>query len=354
MRIVEVISGLGLGGTERALAKRLLAAPPEVETHVIVTSREDSYLRSEIEQNATVYRGSGNVTGRLHALNPDLVLTHNPREAMRVLSHPTLPRRFPVVVVAHNEITSEYKLKAKFLDTALPHVNQRAQMHIAVSTRAAMGPQCRNAVDVRVCLLGGSIDPPGAEPCLGWPSTTTHRILVLGRLSPQKNLRSLVAAVQMVRERMELSNTHVLVAGDGELHGPLAKEVEKRKIAHLITFSGWVDHSTDLMRSAQTLLITSTNEGGPITLFEGLLTGVQVISTPVGAARDVLIHDSRSHILTDSSPSSIATGLLAASETHDLPYEQRMKRGREFNWLNSSARAREFYTLCMSAAQVCI
>lgn len=350
MRIVEIISGLGQGGAERALATRLQFAPHDIETHVVVTGKQDSNLGSQIRENAAIYREPSQLTRLVKGLCPDLILTHNPREALRVLAHSHLVGNYPVVAVAHNEITSEYKAKAVILDSLLPRINPRAQMHIAVSTRASLGPQCANGKDVRICLLGGEFDAACSPDSSYWPIGTVHRVLVLGRFSPQKNLKSLLKAVTLVQDSLRESQTHLVLAGSGELRNKLVNEVTRKGVQDLISFPGWIDRTNSLMAGADTLLVTSTREGGPLTLYEALLAGIRVVSTPAGAATDVLRNDNFLRVLPDATAASLSIALRTIAHDPILTWSEIERRRVKNQIYGSHIRSKVFYGLCRHAA----
>ena len=344
MRIAEVISGLGLGGAEWALAQRLEFAPSNFETHVVLTSRHDSYLSAQVAQRSIVHPHPLVVTRRIFDLKPDLILTHNPREALRLLSHPTLFQRFTVGVVAHNEITSENWAKAKLLDNLLPRVNSRAAFHVAVSTRAALGPQCDRGRDVRVCLLGGRRSQNVAVDASAWPPKTKKRVLVLGRMSPQKNLRNLIEAIQGTQGTLRSHGVHVALVGSGELSHQLARRITHYRLDDVASIEPWTPDPESVLAAADTLLITSLHEGGPLTLFEGLLLGTRVVSTPVGASIDLRDYDFGPHILSDGGVKSLERGLIHIAQHSPLSQVERESRQKVFSFLKSRESAARFYT----------
>ena len=350
MRIVEIISGLGLGGAEQALVTRLGHAPNDVHTHVLVTGSQDSHLVNRVRSQATLHRSVTATAGLINEIRPDLVITHNPRETLKLLAHPSLSRRYPVVVVAHNEITSEYGIKANFLDLALPRVNPRARMHIAVSTRAAAGPQCLGGSDIRVCVLGSTFDASRQPLLQFWPKGAEYRVLVLNRLSPQKNLPALVKATTRHQDLLRAFNVHIVIAGDGELMRSLQSAISEQQITDLISLPGWIDNKDGLISAAHTLLVTSSNEGGPLTLYEALLAGIRVVSTPVGAASDVLANDPFLRILPADTPQALADGLEQVIHDSTPESDEIQARQFEYQWLQAKARASAFYDLCRQAS----
>jgi len=182
-----------------------------------------------------------------------------------------------------------------------------------------------------------------------WPKDGNHRFLVLNRLSPQKNLPALVDATTRHQDLLRAFNAHIVIAGDGELLKTLQSSITEQGIADLISLPGWIDDKDGLIAAAHTLLVTSSNEGGPLTLYEALLAGIRVVSTPVGAASDVLADDPHLRILPAATPRAIANGLEQV--VHDSPLDgNEVKRRRSrYQWLQAKASAREFYNLCREA-----
>ena len=355
MRIVELISGLGNGGAEKALAQRLQFTPRSVETHVVSTSRETSRFAQEISRHATVHRDGLRSIRAIRALDPDLLITHNPREALRVLAHPTLAHQFPVLVVAHNQVSSEFATKALILDSVLPLVNRRAAMHLAVSSSAAEGKQCKNASRVVVSMLGGNINPGSPKREALWPLSTTLRGLVLGRLSPQKNLECLIRVIERSASHLRASGAHFCVVGDGELRPRLTQKVVRSRLTDLITFTGWIDDSDGIVKAADVLLVTSSHEGGPLSVFEALLSGTRVVSTPVGAIPDLVklrgSSQTRSLYCTrDMSDLQIARELTEAIEPGPVTPDERIARQREFSFLDTALTSIKFYDICSQLA----
>ena len=348
MRIVEVISGLGLGGAERALARRLEFTPECFETHVVVTSSDSSHLLNVVSSRAEIHQQARSPVSAIRELQPDFVITHNPREAIRVLAHNRISLESRVVVVAHNEISSENTLKEFALDRILPRLNARAWRHLAVSSRAAAGVQCRGARDTRVTLLGGSFNDGCQLRRDLWPSETNYRVTVVGRFSPQKNLSGLLHAVQHARGALREAGVHLLVVGDGSERNALEASIETLAISDLVSIHGWADPPDGVIAAADTLLIPSLAEGGPLTLFEALLAGTRIMSTPVGASRDVLARDDESLILAGSDERGLSEGLFALAKQAPVTQLERNARRQRFKNLNVRNCSANFYEMLLA------
>lgn len=95
----------------------------------------------------------------------------------------------------------------------------------------------------------------------------------LGRLSPEKNVLTLIKAADELG--IELS-----IAGGGPLYEKV-KSFESERIKVL----GYVDDASDFLRSIDVFLLPSHLEAQPIVLLEAMASGLPVIATDVGDNR---------------------------------------------------------------------
>jgi len=72
------------------------------------------------------------------------------------------------------------------------------------------------------------------------------------------------------------------------------------------------------------LLITSSTEAGPLTLFEALATGIPVVSTPTGWA-PILAAKSPESILLADAPEGLAAHLTVANASRHAAFDRRFQ-----------------------------
>lgn len=84
------------------------------------------------------------------------------------------------------------------------------------------------------------------------------------------------------------STIRFLIAGDG----PLRKQLESQSMLESlpIIFLGWQKNIFELLTQVDLLLLTSANEGTPISIIEAQRMARPVISTNVGSVSEVMIH----------------------------------------------------------------
>lgn len=332
VRVVEVISGLGLGGAERALVQRLRNAPPQVATRVISTRPDLNELNHAVSEFAdlVVLQGAGRlriaaIQTAIDDFNPDIVVVHNPLESIRLLSRGGFSKAHRVVPVAHSDRASFSPLLGPALAIVLRLLNRRAAGHIAVSQPAAAGQQCAGSRQVQVVHLGGRLDAESA-PLDAWPAGTARRWIAIGRFVSPKNFDGLIRAIGLARSQLQTARVHVLLVGYGAQEAQLRRLITEIGVEALVSIPGRVTDPSALLREAETLVVSSKHEGGPITAYEAAIAGCRIVATPVGACMEVVSDDVESILCSDSSDAAIAEGLTRAATQSALPDETRRQR----------------------------
>ncbi len=129
----------------------------------------------------------------------------------------------------------------------------------------------------------------------------------VGRLTGVKRPERFVdAAIRLASARPD---THFLVAGDGELLESLRERA--RPLADRIRFLGWCSDMAELLAASDVVMLTSDNEGMPVSLIEAAAVGVPAVTTRVGSAPEVVLDGVTGFVTeTDVSALAAATGRL--------------------------------------------
>jgi len=109
----------------------------------------------------------------------------------------------------------------------------------------------------------------------------------VGRLVGIKNHRMLIDAALVLKERGSLDPFGFIIIGDGEFRLDLQKYVKKLGLNHHFLFAGWQRHMPAIYESLDMVVLTSLNEGTPVSLIESMAAGTPVVSTDVGGVRDL-------------------------------------------------------------------
>jgi glycosyltransferase involved in cell wall biosynthesis len=111
----------------------------------------------------------------------------------------------------------------------------------------------------------------------------------LGRMTEIKRTDDLLRAFALLHRDREAD---LLLVGDGPLRPELEALAAELDIADSCHFVGYQENVGAYLAAADVVVLTSANEGTPVTLIEALAAMRPVVSTDVGGVRDVVDQDS--------------------------------------------------------------
>jgi glycosyltransferase involved in cell wall biosynthesis len=101
---------------------------------------------------------------------------------------------------------------------------------------------------------------------------------------------------------------HFLVAGEGELFESSKARATAENLP--ITFLGWRKDIDQLFAASDIAILTSDNEGIPLTLIQAAQAGLPIIAPAVGSISDIVESDATG-FLTSPQPGAMASALSA-------------------------------------------
>ena len=106
-----------------------------------------------------------------------------------------------------------------------------------------------------------------------------------------------------------------VVAGAGEL----LQECQDRVMAENlpVTFLGWREDIEVVLAAADFVILTSDNEGTPLSLIQAGMVGVPVVATNVGSTNEIVV-DGKTGLLTDLSVDQLADAVTKVATDADL------------------------------------
>jgi len=170
--------------------------------------------------------------------------------------------------------------------------------------------------------------PPGVDLSplgdIGQPGGRLRRRLGLGadasaigfagRFVPVKRVDRLINAARGVCDAVP--DAHFLVCGDGPDRPLLTEAAAEPPLAGRMHLVGWLSDLREFYEAVDAVVLTSANEGTPISLVEAGAAGRPVVSTPVGGVADVVEHGSTG-FLADSD-AALADAMLKLLADRDL------------------------------------
>jgi glycosyltransferase involved in cell wall biosynthesis len=125
----------------------------------------------------------------------------------------------------------------------------------------------------------------------GW--SQPQRLLYAGRLSEEKGLLHLIAAMKEIRERGRVALPSLTLVGDGPQRAVLERRVRDDGLEASIVFTGQLDRTrlSSAMGRADLYVQPSLSEGYSKAWLDALAHGLPVLTSAVGAARAVVGDD---------------------------------------------------------------
>ena len=148
-------------------------------------------------------------------------------------------------------------------------------------------------------------------------------VCFIGRLTPIKRIDRLADVIRQAS--IKIPGIEFVIAGHGldfEILQDL-KEHENQRI-HLL---GWYQDVARVLAASDLLLLTSDNEGTPVSIIQAMHAGVPAISTDVGSVRSLIRHG-ETGLLTETDPSALADAISLLLSDDSLRWRL-ANRGRE-------------------------
>ncbi len=192
---------------------------------------------------------------------------------------------------------------------------------IVVTTEAMATDVRRRLPDVteRIRIIPNYVDTDAF--CPGGVSPDSKRLLFVGRIAPEKNLDSLLKAVEPL-------DVELVLIGEGKLRPELQK-----RFAHLdgrVIWEGNVPNSRlpEYLNGSAMFVLPSLYEGHPKALIEAMSCGMPVVGADSPGIREVIDHGHNGY-LCGSDPESIREAVVHLLSRPDICSELG-GRAREF------------------------
>ena len=127
-----------------------------------------------------------------------------------------------------------------------------------------------------------------------------------------------------------------LVAGEGELFEASQQRAIEENLP--VTFLGWRKDIDQLFAASDIAILTSDNEGIPLTLIQAAQAGLPIVATNVGSIKDIVI-DGETGFLTSTQAGAMASALSALVTDIDL---------RDNLGMAGRAHAKKYFSLAKS------
>ena len=339
IRVLRVITRLNVGGpSKQILTLNSLFDGKEIE-QLIVTGRVlDSEMEIDLSSLGRVTRISSlqrgfsplndlqsvlQIARVLHKYKPDIIHTHLSKAwALTILAKNLSGTKCKVIHTFHGHILHSYfsKWKALILNLVQRLLASRSDYLVAVNDITK-----KELIEARI----GSEEKftviyPGFKALNQYSKINARRslgliddVFTVGFIGRFEEIKRPDILSKVINISLRGSGSiQFIVCGGGELYESFKNETTNAKV-HCFP---WTDDLSLVYSSVDLMLLTSDNEGSPLTIIEAGQLGVPTVSRAVGGVPSLITHESTG-FLTSDDPESIADALSRISTSPDLLLE---------------------------------
>jgi glycosyltransferase involved in cell wall biosynthesis len=243
-----------------------------------------------------------------------------------------------LVFDAASEIISERKIRKLIPTKFIKYLNSGVKLHIAASKKVAGGIQCLGAQRIMLHYSGATVNLESKQLL---PTIQGIRFLVVGRLIDLKRPLWILRNVLTVAEDMRKSNSKLTLIGDGDLLCAVKKFVEQNNMFDIVEVIGSVSIVDGYYVNSDVLLIGSTFEGLPLTIYEAKQFGLRVLTTPSGGSHEVLGPEDR--VCSDFSEGEFCKQLIQQIRIGKTTISDRQYRMKIYRKFSLDAKVQYYY-----------
>lgn len=161
------------------------------------------------------------------------------------------------------------------------------------------------------------------KPAVDAAGSDCFTIVCIARLSQVKRIDLLLDALSMLS--LSQRDWRCFILGSGPKERELRAQATTLNLETLVTFVGHVDDVRPYLRMADVVVLSSENEGLPLSLAEAMAMGVPCIASDVGGTGEIVCHGRTGLLFTSGSVEELcqAIGYLLIHE------EERRRMGEE-------------------------
>ena len=251
------------------------------------------------------------------------------------------------------------------LDRWTEHLVQR---HVCVSQAVADFSTETSGLNAgKILVIPNGVDlekfrdvPPADLTSFGIPPGA-KTLLTVGRLDPQKDPLTLVAAVGLLSENQigaERNNqplpAHLLIVGQGPMEAEIAQAAKRHGIADRVHLAGWQSDVAGLMRAADVFVLASRWEGMPNALLEAAAAGLPIVATRAEGVSEVIRNDQVGTLVEIGNEAELAGAISETLHNKDAARQGAARLqdviANVFTWESVVSRYEELYRSLIAGA----
>jgi glycosyltransferase involved in cell wall biosynthesis len=253
-------------------------------------------------------------------LQPDLVHAHGTGEYAFAAAKSAAKNNVPWVLTLHGMRHQEVSLRPGLINRYRAWLVEKDERAIVGQAKhlISINPHVQSVFGDRIRNKVYTIENPIAEAFFHVPNKRKRgQILYVGRLTPRKDIMTLLHAFAQIHEAMP--DAKLLLAGEGNIGGEpspyyleLRRFVVETGLDRAVQFLGNLDDNALLGQYAtcSALVLASKVETAPMAITQAMAAGKPVVSTNAGGARYLVQDGETGFIVPVQDSRALASALL--------------------------------------------
>jgi glycosyltransferase involved in cell wall biosynthesis len=139
--------------------------------------------------------------------------------------------------------------------------------------------------------------------------TDDHKLIgIVGRIFPIKNHNLFLESAACISAHEP--SARFIIVGDGVLRPDLERRTRELGIGHRVLFTGWRHDLPRIYAALDVLVVSSDNEGTPVSAIEAMTAGCPVVATRVGGLPDLVDDQRTGRLVPPRDPKALASAVL--------------------------------------------
>lgn len=150
--------------------------------------------------------------------------------------------------------------------------------------------------------------------------TNENKVIgIVGRMFPIKNHRLFLDCA--ARVSAEEPSARFVMVGDGDLRHALEQQALELGIADRVVFTGWRTDLPRIYADLDLLMVSSDNEGTPVSAIEAMASGCPVVATRVGGLPDLIVDCRTGRLVAPKDAEALASATIEILRNPELAHE---------------------------------
>ena len=296
MKILYIITGLGLGGAEKVvsdLADRMANLGHEI---IIAYLKGDVWVRPKnininivslgLNNISQIYQASVKYRTLIKNFQPDVVHAHMVHANIFARVSRTFIPVPKLICTAHN---SNEGGQLRML--AYKFTNHLSDLNTNVSDEASKSLIAKGAFSKSNLITvynGVDLNKFNKKYSICKLNSNVINFICVGRFNEQKDYPNLLRTIVFLKDKVSNLKFKFYIVGDGELRSQLEKLIEGLHINDYVELLGKRSDIPDLLNAADFFVLPSKHEGLPTVVIEAMACECFVIATDCGGSKEIM------------------------------------------------------------------